>query len=316
MMSVSTSSSSAAQQIRELDYAGKAELQFISAAKREVKVVESDLARFAREVDRANEAEIKLSKRMGDYASVEVNQQDKAALAAIRSQIRYESAGIRRELDGIASDVRSIVKEGQRDMRRNPAGADDRLVADIIDLQNARVNADGTISYALLRRDQVESELELIRSRAGAEGSLGVYSGDPLAVVFYPLGLGEFYDGNTTSGDMTMFFRLEGNRVVAEKIPQARDRWSVARYNEFSQYGGQSSGVLYDARIDCTLDGSGNIIFGELMTDIRTNRGRTGGPVYFSLRNGYLSSDLQTFSAEVWNVEYNQLVGYLTMRRS
>ncbi|MFM7077537.1 MAG: hypothetical protein ACKO3G_15945, partial [Planctomycetaceae bacterium] len=147
-------------------------------------------------------------------------------------------------------------------------------------------------------------------------GVLGVYTGNPTGGTLYPLGLGEYYDGHTTSGAMTMFLRLEGNRLVGQQVPKASDRWSVARYNQYSQYGGQSAAVLVDATIDCQLDGNANITFGTLMTDLRTNRGRTGGPVYYELRNGSLSPDLRGFNAEVWNSEYNQIVGYLTLQRT
>ena len=133
----------------------------------------------------------------------------------------------------------------------------------------------------MLRQDQVTSTLAHVRARAGAEGVLGVYIGNPTGGTLYPLGMGEFYDGHTAAGEMTMVPRIDGNRVVGQQLPQSSDKWSMARYNQYSQLGGQSIGVLVEATIDCQLDGNANTMYGMLTTDPHTNRGRTGGPVYY-----------------------------------
>lgn len=299
--------------ISELAAAGKSELAYVAEIKHEIKVGASDLEQFRKAVMRANDREIALTRTMGYATSYEVNIQDKAELEAIRRDIRTEARSAIEQLSVAAAQIKTFVRQGQREMRRSPGDAENRLAEQLSSLATVHANADGVVANITLLRDQAQGQLEQIQSRAGEDGVLGVYSG---SCIMWPLGVGEYYDGNTTSGTATMFLRLSGDSIYGDHVPKANDKWSVARYSQYSTYGGQTPGKLVQATFDCSLDATGSIILGTFMTDLRTHKGHAGGPVYYELINGSLSFDRQTFNAELWNAEYNQFVGYLTLQRA
>lgn len=306
LLSVSTQAAMSPQ-ARLLAAAARPETQFLTASNREVRSVCADLLRQVASATKANEAEIKLSQQLGDPASVAVNQQDKAELASIGSQIRSEQREIQAEVNAIIKQIDQIVKEGQRDIKQDPVNADQHLAEGIDAIAQARSNADDVLNDALVLKDEAEARITEVRGRAGAEGSLGVFTGNPTAVFFALDGV----EGNTF-GDLTLFLGRDGDRLIGRQVPKANDRWSVATYNEARQYLRQREGRVTDVLLDCVMTGD-SVVSGTLSYQLRV-LGRSG-PQSYQLVYGSFSEGGRVFSAQLLNPQ-NVIVGQLTLSRS
>lgn len=309
MLSVSTAARMSPQ-ARLLAAAARPETQYLSASNREVRSVCADLLRQVASATKANEAEINLSKKLGDVASIAANQQDKIELGEVGGEIRFEQRQIQSEVNNIIRQIDRIVKDGQKAIKRDPSNADQRLQDGIDAIARARAEADEILDEALDLKSQAESRIAEIRSRSGAEGTLGIFSGNPNAVYMA-------FDGvaGTTTGDLTIFFRLDGDRLIGQQPPKARDRWSVATRDQDGNYLKQSPGTILSASIDCALDSNGRILNGSFTYDLQVKGLSKVGPQTYALVHGGLSNNGTVFYAQLLNQRYNIIVGELSLSR-
>lgn len=148
--------------------------------------------------------------------------------------------------------------------------------------------------------------IEEIKSNRYAEGTLGVFKGNPqaedggAAIRLFPLNNTEAIE---TFGDATFFVRLEGNpefpRLIGVQPEGVVEEWSVAGFDG-PTYIRQVRGRLVDANFECDLNADGQVLSGTLNIGIKVEGVRQGTQTY-RIGGGTLSADRQTFKANLYD---------------